>query len=62
MEHQIGRLSVVDTEPSCSLTVTFFETYSFCMYVYVRNVHYVHLHFWVRMCHEVNMNSIQYTP
>ena len=34
IKHQIGHLSAADTEPSCSLTITFSETFSmFCMYV-----------------------------
>ena len=39
IKHQIGRLSPADTEPHCSLTITFFETFSMCMYGYVRGVH-----------------------
>ena len=39
IKHQIGRLSAADTEPHCSLTITFFETFSMCVYGYVRGVH-----------------------
>ena len=58
MKHQIGHLSAADTEPSCSLTTTFSETFSMCLHVYVRSVHRVHLDFKVHMCHEGKVNSI----